>query len=97
LWGQTCKVAISSERRMWIHHRDTEGTKFDKEARKAGGRAKDLSLAEGAEIAEKEGLVLSTRERARLDKRRFPSGQVTRQGSHHGPVDQAYNRRLPLD
>ena len=68
-------------------HRDTEGTEFDKEARKAGGRAKDLSLAEGAEIAEKEGLVLSNRERARLDKRRLPSGQVTRQGSQHGPVD----------
>ena len=78
MWGQTCKVAISSERRMWIHHRDTEGTEFDKEARKAGGRAKakakDLSLAEGAEIAEKEGLVLSNRERARLDKRCLPSG-----------------------
>jgi len=55
-------------------HRDTEGTEFDKEARKAGGRAKDLSLAEGAEIAEKGGLVLSNRERARLDKRRLLSG-----------------------
>jgi len=59
------------------------GTEFDKEARKAGGRAKDLSLAEGAEIAEKEGLVLSNQERARLDKRRLPSGQVTRQAKRN--------------
>jgi len=40
---------------MWIHDRD-RGTEFDKEARKAGGRAKDLSLAEPAEVAEKGGL-----------------------------------------
>jgi hypothetical protein len=36
------KVAISSERRMWIHYRDTKGTEFDKEARKAGGRAQGM-------------------------------------------------------
>ena len=43
--GSPCKVAISSERRMWIHYRDTKGTEFDKEARKAGGRAKDKRVA----------------------------------------------------